>query len=212
MSRSQLEKTASYMDKLAYGGAASGITGALANAAAKNPWAALTIGGVSFGAANALGQKALSASSQPVDTTSYEINRMLRPGLMGAMTRIQADEQIAKSLLGTFDDIGGRVLDSTLDEVSKKLRKSKLAPSQKQILEDLIASDEIISKADPEALQSVYSSMLEAAPTIAAKHKESVRSFLRQGLAHEGGIDPMTIGQLARAEAAVRGKNLSNLT
>lgn len=212
MRKSQLEKTSAYMDKIAYGGASRGITGALAEAVAKNPWAALTAGGVSFGVANALGQKALGAASQPMDTTSYEINKMLRPGVMGAMTRIQADEQIAKSLLGTMDDLSGRVLDNSLDAVSKKIRSAELAPKQKAILEDLISSDEVISKADPEALQSVYSSMLEAAPTIAAKHKESVRSFLRQGLAHEGGIDPMTIGQLARAEAAVRGKNLSNLT
>ncbi len=211
MKRTQLENTVSYMEKIAYGGAATGITGALAKAVEKNPWAALTVGGVTFAGANEGAKRLLSTTSQPVDTTSYELNRMLRPGLMGAMTRVRADDEMAKKLLGTFSDLGDQALEGTLNAVYKAYRKTDLAPKQKAILEDLIKNDEIISQANPESLQSVYSSMLEAAPTIAAKHKESVRSFLRQGLAHEGGIDPITIGQLARAEAAVRGKNLSNL-
>lgn len=211
MSR-HLSRSVQYLEKVAYGGAATGITGALAKAVEKNPWAALTLGGVTFAGANEGAKRLFGTTSQPLDTTSYEINKMLRPGVTGALTRIRADEELAKKLVGTFSDLGDRVLDSTLEAVAKSHRKAELAPKQKAILEDLIKSDEIISQANPETIQSVYSSMLEAAPTIAAKHKESVRSFLRQGLAHEGGIDPMTIGQLARAEAAVRGKNLSNLS
>lgn len=210
MSR-HLRATSEYMEKVAYGGGATGITGALAKAVEQNPWAALTIGGLTFAGAQGLAGKAFSTATQPIDTTSYEINKFLRPGIGGAMTRIRADEIMANQLLKTFSNLGDSAIEGAVNMVSKAHRKSSLAPKQKRILEDLLANDEVISQASPEAVSSVYSSMLEAAPTIAAKHKESVRSFLRQGLAHEGGIDPMTIGQLARAEAAVRGKNLSNL-
>jgi hypothetical protein len=59
-------------------------------------------------------------------------------------------------------------------------------------------------------LSSLYKTMYDVAPTM-TKHKEAVRSFLRQGLMHEGGLDPMSIGQLARSEAALTGKQTSRL-
>ena len=41
------------------------------------------------------------------------------------------------------------------------------------------------------------------------KYREAVRSFLRQGLAHEGGLDPVLLGELAKAEARLKGKGLN---
>ena len=47
--------------------------------------------------------------------------------------------------------------------------------------------------------------MVDVAPKM-TKYKDAVKSFLRQGIAHEGGLDPVTIGELAKAEARLSGK------
>lgn len=49
------------------------------------------------------------------------------------------------------------------------------------MLQDLITQDPIISEADPDAVASVYNSILATSPQV-ANNKEVVRSILRQAV------------------------------
>lgn len=144
-------------------------------------------------------------ASRPLDTTSYLLNRSIYSGPGGLASRIRADELIAEKMLGNVADQGNAAVNATVSEIGKKYKKYKDLPRSRRALKELVRTDDIISRADPEQISSLYKTMYEVAPNM-TKHKEAVRSFLRQGLMHEGGLDPMALGQLARSEAALTGK------
>lgn len=144
-------------------------------------------------------------SGRPLDTSSYLINRKLYSGPAGLAARVRADEMIAERMVGNIADQGNSAVNAVIGEATKKYKKYKDLPKSRKALSDLVKNDDIISRADPKDISSLYKTMYDVAPNM-TKHKEAVRAFLRQGLMHEGGIDPTALGQLARSEAALTGK------
>ena len=89
--------------------------------------------------------------------------------------------------------------------MAKGYKKIVHKPSQQALLNDLLENDEMLRDADPEHVANLFNTMVDVAPKM-TKYKDAVKSFLRQGIAHEGGLDPVTIGELAKAEARLSGK------
>jgi hypothetical protein len=159
---------------------------------------------VAFGY-SAPGQTGGALSKKPLDTTSYLLNRSIYSGPAGLAARLQADEVIGKKILEGVASQGSDAISSVIGDIGKKYKKYKDLPRSRRNLRELVRTDDIISRADPRQISDLYRTMYDVAPNM-TKHKEAVRSFLRQGLMHEGGLDPMSIGQLARSEAALTGK------
>jgi hypothetical protein len=198
------EKQASW-DKIAFdpGSAALGLgmAGATAGGGSALPLAGILTGSAFAG----------NATNDTLDTMGYRLNRFVHSGPSGLANRLRADELVGKKVIDAFGDMAGDAVHSIVGEGLSKYRKLRDLPAQRQVLKELLDRDDVISRADPDQVANLYTSLKDIAPTV-AKHREAVRSFLRQGLAHEGGIDPTTFGQLARAEQALKGKNLQNIS
>lgn len=173
-----------------------------------NPF--LSIGAI--GTAGAFANKALESATgtikRPLDTESYKLDRAMHSGVGGLLDRIQADEMVAKSLASNVTDRANDIVNEALSSGMKSYKKMVNAPKQKAILKDLLETDEMLMEADPQQVADIFNTMVDVAPKM-TKYKDAVRSFLRQGIAHEGGLDPVTIGELAKAEARLSGKGLN---
>ena len=198
--------TEKYRDKLGF---SSGLGKTLANTVDKHPFLSMA-GFMTGGAAlNNLANTALATMKAPADTQSYKIDRSLNPGLAGVLNRVQADEVLAQSMTKNVGEIANSFVNTTLDDVSKSYRKMVNKPKQQALLKDLMETDEMLRDADPEHVASLFNTMVDVAPRM-TNYKDAVKSFLRQGIAHEGGLDPVTIGELAKAEARLSGKGLDS--
>lgn len=194
-------------------GFTSGVGSALAKAVEQKPFLSLAggttvgalLGGTMLGAANSVS----GVGGDPIQTSSYELNKALRPGIGGVLTRIRADEEIAKKMTANAADIANSFINETLDDMGKSYKKLVNKPSQQAILRELMQDDEMLRDADPEHVASLFNTMVDVAPKM-TKYKDAVKSFLRQGIAHEGGLDPVTLGELAKAEARLAGKGFGN--
>ena len=195
-----------YREKLAF---SSGIGKTLAKVVEEKPFLSLagigTAGGLAAGALSGASKSTAGITADPVGTTSYELNKMLRPGLSGALTRVKADEEIAKSLTRNAGEIANSAINEIVSDMAKGYKKIVRKPAQQALLKDLMANDEMLRDADPEHVANLFNTMVDVAPRM-TKYKDAVKSFLRQGIAHEGGLDPVTIGELAKAEARLSGK------
>jgi len=140
------------------------------------------------------------------ETTGYLVNRWFHPGLRGVLTRTKADEEIAKKMVGGLAE---RALDAMGDAFGSAQRtlKEKMvdSPMRHAILNQLKKEDDIISMADNKATLEAYHTMKNVAPTLSTD-KNAVKSFLREAVQHQGGVDYMTLKGLADAEAAVTGR------
>tara|TARA_Y100000592_G_scaffold19371_1_gene29692 strand:- start:10967 stop:11599 length:633 start_codon:yes stop_codon:yes gene_type:complete len=198
-------KSAELLEKVAFGGS---IGRAVAKASKEDPFLTLatgvTLGGLAGGMMTG-GSKGLT--SKPTDTASYKIDRFLNPGVSGALDRIKADEVLAGQLTKNVGEIANSIVNAYVAKLGKGIKKRMVRPHQQKLLQELVTSDEMISQADPDQVSNIFNTMTEIAPKM-TKHREAVRSFLRQGLAHEGGIDPVLLGELAKAEARLSGKGL----
>ena len=188
-------------------GFSSGLGKALASTVDKHPF--MSLAGMATGGAmlNNLANTALGTAKRPADTQSYKIDRTLNPGLSGVLNRVQADELLAASMTKNVGDIANEIVNKTVDDIGKSYKKMVNRPAQQAVLKDLMESDEMLREADPEHVASLFNTMVDVAPKM-TKYKDAVKSFLRQGIAHEGGLDPVTIGELAKAEARLGGKGL----
>ena len=188
-------------------GFSSGLGKALASTVDKHPF--MSLAGMATGGAmlNNLANTALGTAKRPADTQSYKIDRTLNPGLSGVLNRVQADEHVADSMTKNVGDIANEIVNKTVDDIGKSYKKMVNRPAQQAVLKDLMESDEMLREADPEHVASLFNTMVDVAPKM-TKYKDAVKSFLRQGIAHEGGLDPVTIGELAKAEARLGGKGL----
>ena len=193
------------LEKTAFSGS---VGRAVAKAVEKDPF--LTIAGIGT-AGGILGHTLKSTpgglTSAPTDTYSYKLDKYLNPGVSGALDRIKADELVASSLTKNMGDIANQFVNKTVEELGKGYKKMINKPKQQATLKALLDSDEMISQADPEQVANLFNTMVDVAPKM-TKYREAVRSFLRQGLAHEGGLDPVLLGELAKAEARLKGKGL----
>lgn len=193
-------------DKIALDPGAAILGLSMANAAGPG-------GGASAGdLAKTLGVASVASkvTSPMFDTAGYRVNKALNSGISGLAARVKADELVGKKVVDTFGDLASKAINSLVDTGISKYRKLTDMPKQQSILKELVGKDDVISRADPEQVANLYESLRDIAPTV-AKHREAVRSFLRQGLAHEGGVDPVTFGQLARTEQALKGKNTARM-
>lgn len=195
-----------YRDKVGF---STGIGRTLAKAVAEEPFIALGTMGTLGGAAAIGANKALGITGKPLDTESYLVNKRLNPGIAGALNRVQADELIAQSMTKNVGEIANSYINETLSEMTKGYKKIVNKPKQQAILKDLMENDDMLRDADPEHVASLFNTMVDVAPKM-TKYKDAVKSFLRQGIAHEGGLDPVTIGELAKAEARLSGKGYEN--
>ena len=195
-----------YREKVGF---SSGAVNSLAKAMESKPFLSLglgvTAGGLLGGALGGAAKSTAGLTGEPVATTSYELNKLLRPGFGGALTRIKADEEIAKSLTQNAGKLTNEFINSTLQDMGKSYKKMVNKPQQQALLKDLLESDEMLREADPEHVANLFNTMVEIAPKMTT-YKDAVKSFLRQGIAHEGGLDPTTLGELAKAEAHLTGK------
>ena len=185
-------ESADSIEKVAFG--ESTIGRAFVKALDKNPY--ITLGAIGGGAGilGSASAKAFDVASNPVSTQSYLADKKLNPGLGGALTRVRADELFAKGLATNTTEIVNSFINEAVAKSMKSYKKLMYAPKQKATLQNLIETDDMIREADPDHLASLFKTMTEVAPKMTS-HKEAVRSFLRQGLAHEGGLDPVTIGE-----------------
>ena len=193
------------LEKVAIG--ESSIGRAMAKAIADKPLYSLGVLGGSAGILGGLSNKVFDIAGQPVQTQSYKADRAINPGLSGALTRVRADELVAKGLTDNATKVVNEVINSAIGEAGKSYKKLVNSPRQKAVLKSLMSDDEMIREANPEQVASLFNTMVDVAPRM-TKYKDAVKSFLRQGLAHEGGLDPVTLGELAKAEARLSGKNL----
>ena len=193
---------AEYREKLGF---SSGLGKVMASTVEKHPF--FSLAGMATGGAmlNNLANSALSTVKRPADTQSYKIDKTLNPGIRGALDRVQADEIIAQSMTKNVGDVANAFINETLDDMAKGYKKIINKPAQQAVLRDLLENDEMLRDADPDHVASLFNTMVDVAPKM-TKYKDAVKSFLRQGIAHEGGLDPVTIGELAKAEARLGGK------
>jgi hypothetical protein len=202
--------TQQYREKLGF---SSSLGKSLAKAVAEKPFTSLatgvTIGGLAGGALQGAAKSVSGLGGEPIGTSSYEINRALRPGIGGALTRVKADEILAQSMTKNVGDLANQMVNETIGNMAKGYKKLVNKPKQQAILKDLLQNDEMLRDADPAHVASLFNTMVDVAPRM-TKYKDAVKSFLRQGIAHEGGLDPVTLGELAKAEARLSGKGLSD--
>ena len=198
-------RSVSHMEKTAFSGS---IGRAVAKAVEEKPFLSMagigTMGGI---LGSTLKSSPGGLTSSPTDTYSYKLDRYLNPGISGALDRVKADELVASSLTKNVGEIANAFLNNTVDQLGKGYKKVVNKSRQQATLKELINSDEMIGQADPDQIANLFNTMVDIAPKM-TKHREAVRSFLRQGLAHEGGLDPMLLGELAKAEARLKGKGL----
>jgi hypothetical protein len=188
-------------------GFTSGVGKVLASTVDKHPF--MSMAGMATGGAmlNNLASTALGTAKRPADTQSYKIDRNLNPGISGVLDRVQADEMIASSMTKNVGEIANSMVNEVVRNMGKSYKKMMHRPTQQAVLRDLMESDEMLREADPEHVASLFNTMVDVAPRM-TKYKDAVKSFLRQGIAHEGGLDPVTLGELAKAEARLGGKGL----
>jgi hypothetical protein len=191
----------------------SGLGSTIAKAIENKPFTSLatgvTLGGLVSGGLLGASSSVAGITGDPVSTTSYELNKMLRPGVSGALTRVKADELLAQSMTKNVGEIANSYINETLGSMAKGYKKMVHRPAQQAVLKDLIQNDEMLRDADPDHVATLFNTMVDVAPRM-TKYKDAVKSFLRQGIAHEGGLDPVTIGELAKAEARLSGKGYEN--
>ena len=84
----------------------------------------------------------------------------------------------------------------------EKYKQYQLHQTQEGVLEQLVASDEILQQADPEFLESAYGSMRRFAP-ILATDENAVRSFLREAVMYGTGPDFAMISNMSKAERTI---------
>lgn len=200
-------ESAGDIEKVAFGESTLGR--AFTKALDKNPYLTLGAIGGSAGILGNLSGKAFDVARDPIGTQSYLMDKKVNPGLSGALTRVRADELFAKGLATNTTELVNSVINEAISDAGKSYKKLINAPKQKAVLQSLVDSDEMIREANPDQVATLFNTMVDVAPKM-TKYKEAVRSFLRQGLAHEGGLDPVTIGELAKAEARLSGKGLQN--
>jgi hypothetical protein len=157
-----------------------------------------------------LGAKALNTTDPAFDTLGYRLNRFFHGGFKGLMDRVKADEIFAKTVVDglsqTTFEVAKDTLADSFSSASKAMYERNVAsPTRVAILDQLKKEDDIIGAAGQKNLLEAYHTMKTFAPSLSID-KNAVKSFLRQAVQHEGGIDYVSIKGLAEAENAITGK------
>lgn len=142
----------------------------------------------SGGASMNLGRVGISISAKDVEDTAKEL------------------WELAKKYPWYAAGAVGAVATATLAPwVQRKVEEAKLNREHEKMVAKLMAQDEMLAYANPEELESSYSSMRNFAPTLAAD-PNAAKSFLRNAVASGGGVDFNTLKLLAETENAATGR------
>jgi hypothetical protein len=140
-------------------------------------------------------------------TWGYQLRKSMNPGIGGLATRAEFDEELMRALgkgLGTQmgKDSVGLTIDATQKGLTTGINALHFNPQRKAILETLMASDDILSRANVDDVLEAYQTMDRFAPTLATD-VNAVKSFLREAVVSGAGADYATIANLAKAEMSV---------
>lgn len=165
--------------------------------------AGVIAGGLGLLGAGALGLGGLLSGDRPGDTLSYRVNK----GLHGLLDRIRADEAVGESFAKALGSSSAdKLMGLTSDIVTKGYESLKdtlvTSPTRKLIFNALKKEDEILRATPNKDLLESYHTMTKVAPTLSTD-KNAVKSFLRVAATTPGGVDFMTVKNLAEAEKAV---------
>jgi hypothetical protein len=152
-----------------------------------------------------MGVAAIEPLKPASGTFGYLLNKKLFSGLGGLLNRVNADETAAKRVIDELSRAVASETVSGLKGMMSSVKETARSPVRQAILKRLVAEDDIISQATPDAMLRAYSTMARVAPTLSTDIN-AVKSFLRSSAMHDGGIDSMTIKGLAEAESAVTGR------
>lgn len=166
------------------------------------------LSGVASSVGNFAGGVASNVANRSGDTFGYRLNKVLNPSLFD---RVRGDEEMASGFYKNLGAESAKALVGNLNMalhsgVSAANQRFVQAPQRKNVLNDVLQSDEILSQVkDPhqqQLLQQAYQSLQRFAPTLATD-PNAVRSFLRVAVTGGGGADYASIAHLADAEATV---------
>ena len=199
------EKTAGLLDWLGLGdlgvhGATAADSGGRGGPFSGSSYMAKLIG------ADTVGGAVNSLIGAPLSTYSYRANKSLNDGFGGLLDRVKADEAFASSLVGSAAKTTADVATAAVGDAIGALKKQFVdTPKRQEILAHLRKTDDIIGNADMNSVLEAYSSMTKFAPKLST-NLSAAKSFLREAVQHDGGIDFMTVKGLAQAERAITGQ------
>ena len=156
--------------------------------------------------ATALGGAGIGAiMAQPENTMGYQISKNWLGNNL--WDRVQGDEKLFSKFLegmGTETGKGVAQMGRGMLEggASGAADLAMQMPKQQRVLQDLIANDDILQRANPEDLMKSYETLRNFAPMLATD-PNAVKSFLREAATTGGGVDYAMIANLARAEQTV---------
>ena len=190
------------------GALSKAITGknveAIKNWIVKNP---LATAGLGLGSLGMVG--AYELMDRPADTASYLIGKQTFP----LLSRVRADETFAEEF---FKSLGKETARRSLNIAGGMLQQGATAAqralgkiTQGNIVNNLMKTDDIISRADPETINTALDTMSRFAPTLATD-PNAVRSFLREAVTYGSGPDYATISNIAGAESRVARSAIPN--
>lgn len=135
----------------------------------------------------------------------YALQKQLFPNVMD---RIGAPDALAESAVKEFGKQTGTMASNLVQGVvgggmDAGREAMSWGPKRKQIYERLMATDPVISRADPEMVLQAYHTMKRFAPLLSTD-PATVQSFLREAVVHDGALNYNTIGALAKAESEAR--------
>jgi hypothetical protein len=149
----------------------------------------------------------LDELSEPImGTYGYRANRAIHDGLSGLLTRVQADEAAAERAVTNAVDAGTSALVDLATKAFSGAKETLVdSPRRQALLAKLRKEDDIIKQAPMKKVLESYHSMARFAPSLSTD-LNATKSFLREAVQHEGGLDFMSIKGLAEAETAVTGR------
>lgn len=197
--KSFIEKRAALQTKEAQGFAGKAIAGLGAMLGKATPalsMGKLMAGGAGLAGLGILAGPTLDAYGEKVKDTLVPDNR--RDTMMdeGASSFAKAvGSEVGQSTVGLFGDMLSKGL-SSISAIPRNMARENM-------FEELQQQDDVLSQADPAALQEAYHTMVRFAPTLATD-KNAVRSFLRESVLYGAGPNVITIKQLADAEQSTK--------
>jgi len=132
----------------------------------------------------------------------------LQKSIFGLGDRVKAPDAIAESAAKEFGkqtgSYAGTLLQGMVDGgINMGREQASWGPQRKRIFDQLMMSDPVISRADPEMVLQAYHSMKRFAPLLSTD-QHAAQAFLREAVLHEGAMNYNTMGALSKAESEAR--------
>jgi hypothetical protein len=161
-----------------------------------NPWKS-GLGAAGLLGAGALGAHLLGGDDKPAPAEMPEEPEAYEPAVGGLPDFVGGG--LERGVGGAITE-GAKALGHAAYLGGRRLMQGR---RQRQVLEQVTATDPILSMADPEVVQQSFATMSRFAPTLASD-PYAAQSFLREAVTSGGGINYNTIKLLAEAERAAQ--------